>query len=147
MGCYARLQGIFLTQRSNPGLLHCRRILYQLSHQESPNLPGDLHNYPYYLLFSFFRNLHTVFHTPIYIPNISVLGISQVAQWLKKKKNPAANAGDERNVGLISGSGRSPGEGNDNPLQYSCLENPVDRRVWQGTVHRDAKSRDRKSVV
>ena len=57
MGCYARLQGIFLTQGSNPGLLHCRRVLYQLSHQESPNLPGDLHNYPYYLLFSFLKYL------------------------------------------------------------------------------------------
>ena len=55
-------------------------------------------------------------------------------------KKPAANAGDERNVGLIAGSGRSSGEGNDNPLQYYCLENPVDRRVWQATVHRDAKS-------
>ena len=56
-------------------------------------------------------------------------------------KNLPANKEDTRNVGLISGSGRSPGEGNDNPLQYSCLENPVDRRVWQATVHRDAKSR------
>ena len=42
-------------------------------------------------------------------------------------KNPAANAGDIRDTGFISGSGRSPREGNGNPLQYSCLENPVDR--------------------
>ena len=42
-------------------------------------------------------------------------------------KEPACNAGDP---GLISGSGRSPGEGNGNPLQYSCLKNPVDRRAW-----------------
>ena len=42
------------------------------------------------------------------------------------------SAGDQ---GFISGSGRSPGEGNGNPLQYSCLENPVDRGAWQATVH------------
>ena len=40
-----------------------------------------------------------------------------------------------RDTGSISGSGRSPAEGNDNPLQYSCLGNPVDRGVWQATVH------------
>ena len=42
-------------------------------------------------------------------------------------KNPPANAEDIRNVGLIPGLGRSPGRGNDNPLQYSCLENPMER--------------------
>ena len=56
-------------------------------------------------------------------------------------KNPPDNAGDERDTGLIPGSGRSPGKGHGNPLQYSCLENPVDRRAWQGTVHRVTKSR------
>ena len=40
-----------------------------------------------------------------------------------------------RDLGLIPGSGRSPGEGNNNPLQYSCLENPVDRGAWWATVH------------
>ena len=44
-------------------------------------------------------------------------------------KNPLANAGDVRGEGEISGSGRSPGGGNDNPLQYSCQENPMERRV------------------
>ena len=47
-------------------------------------------------------------------------------------KNPPANVGD---VGLIPGLGRSPGEGNGNPLQYSCLENPMNRGAWQATVH------------
>ena len=51
-------------------------------------------------------------------------------------KNPSANAGDKRDSGLIPGSGRSPGEGNGYPLQYSCLENPMDREAWQTTVHR-----------
>ena len=45
-------------------------------------------------------------------------------------KNPPANAGDARVAGSISGSGRSPGTGNGNPLQYSCLENPMDRGAW-----------------
>ena len=52
-------------------------------------------------------------------------------------KNPLANAGD---TGSISGSGRSPGEGHGNPLQYSCLENPMDRGAWWATFHRVAKS-------
>ena len=48
-------------------------------------------------------------------------------------KNPLINAGDAREVGLISGSERSPGGGNGNPLQYSCLKSPKDRGAWQGT--------------
>ena len=55
-------------------------------------------------------------------------------------KNLPANAGDIRDVGSVPGSGRSPGEGNGNPLQCSCLENPMDRGVWWATVHRVAKS-------
>ena len=55
-------------------------------------------------------------------------------------KNLPANAGDGRDMGLISGSGRSPGEGNGNPPQYSCLENPMDRGAWWAIVHRVAKS-------
>ena len=55
-------------------------------------------------------------------------------------KNPAANAGDIRDAGLIPGLGRSPGGGCGNPLQYSCLENPTDRGAWLATVHRVAKS-------
>ena len=55
-------------------------------------------------------------------------------------KNMTANAADSRDVGSISGSGRSPGEGNGNPLQYSCLGNPTDRGAWQATVLQVAKS-------
>ena len=54
--------------------------------------------------------------------------------------NPPANAGDVRDMGLIPGSGRSGGSGHGNPLQYSCLENPMDRSVWWDTVHSIAKS-------
>ena len=56
-------------------------------------------------------------------------------------KNPPANTGDSRTMGLIPGSGRSPGKGHGNPLQDSCLENPIDGGAWQVTVHGVAKSR------
>ena len=55
-------------------------------------------------------------------------------------KNPPDNAGDERDMGSIPGSGRSPGEGNGNPLQYSCLGKPMDRGAWLATVHGVGKS-------
>ena len=54
-------------------------------------------------------------------------------------KNPPANTGY---VGSIPGSGRSPGEGNSNPLQYSCLGNPTDRGAWQATVYGVSKDLD-----
>ena len=55
-------------------------------------------------------------------------------------KNPPAYAGD---LGSIPGSGRSPGEGNGNPLQYSCLGNPMDKGVWWASVHGFATESDR----
>ena len=64
---------------------------------------------------------------------------------IRKKKNPSANAGDVRDAGLIPRLGRSPGEGNGNSLQYSCLENPMDGEAWQATVLGAAKSRTRLS--
>ena len=54
-------------------------------------------------------------------------------------KNPPANAGD---AGLIPGLGRSPGGGNGSPLQYSYLENPMDRGAWRATVHEDEEQSD-----
>ena len=55
-------------------------------------------------------------------------------------KNPPANAGDIRDTGLIPGLGRSPGGGHGNPLQYSCLENPMDRGAWWATFQGATKS-------
>ena len=55
-------------------------------------------------------------------------------------KKLLANAGDIRNMGLIPRLGRFPGRGRGNPLQNSCLENPMDRGVWQATVHEAVKS-------
>ena len=60
-------------------------------------------------------------------------------------KSPPANAGDLKGAGLISGLGRSPGEGNGNPLQYSCLENSMVRGTWWATVLGVSKSRRRLS--
>ena len=56
-------------------------------------------------------------------------------------KNPSTNAGEARDLGSIPGSGRFPGGGHANPLQYSCLENSMDRGAWQATVHRVTQSR------
>ena len=55
-------------------------------------------------------------------------------------KNLPVGAGDARDVGLIPGSGRYPGVGNGNPLQYSCLDNSMDRGAWQAIVHGVAES-------
>ena len=61
-----------------------------------------------------------------------IIGASQEALVVN---NAPANAGDLTDAGSIPGSGRCPGEGNGNPLQYSCLENPMDRGAWRATVH------------
>ena len=84
--------------------------------------------------FSFFitpYQLTRIYILPYFSP-WSVLGGSVV-------KNPPANTGD---TGSIPGSGRSSGEGNGNPLQYSCLENPMDRGAWPATVRGVAKESD-----
>ena len=65
-------------------------------------------------------------------------GINQyckLSQVVLAVKNPSANAGDSRDVGSIPGSGRSSGEGNGNPLQCSCLENPRDGGAWWAAVY------------
>ena len=60
-------------------------------------------------------------------------------------KNPPANVGDTRDVDSIPGLGKSPGVGSGNPLQYSCLQNSMDREAWQATAHGVAKSQTRLS--
>ena len=55
-------------------------------------------------------------------------------------KNPPANVEDTRDTGSIPGLGRSPERGNSNPLQYSCLDNPMDRGAWQEMVHIGSQS-------
>ena len=73
-------------------------------------------------------------------PNVMIILVSQLALVVK---NLTANAGDTRDTGSIRGSGRYPGGGHSNPLQYSCLENPVDRGAWRATVLRDTQSQTR----
>ena len=65
---------------------------------------------------------------------------SRVALVVRNLPANAGDAGDTEGVGSVPGSGRCPGGGHDNPLQYSCLENSMDRGGWQATVHRVAKS-------
>ena len=57
-------------------------------------------------------------------------------------KNSTANTGDRRDVGSVSGLGRSPGVGNGNQVQYCCLENPMDRKAWWAAVHGIANESD-----
>ena len=82
---------------------------------------------------------HTHTHTHLYTSMHIHTWTSLVAQTVKRL---AYNAGD---LGSIPGSGRSSGEGNGTPLQYSCLENPMERGAWWATVHGIAKSRTRLS--
>ena len=64
----------------------------------------------------------------------------ETSQVMRVVKDPHANVGDIRDVGSIPGLGRSPGEGNGNPSQYSCLKNPMERGAWWATVHSVSKS-------
>ena len=82
-----------------------------------------------YILCNIWSSNHGI-HLCRFIYRMGFLGGSVV-------KNPPANAG---NASLIPGLGRSPGEGNGNPFQYSCLENPMDREAWRVTVHGVTKS-------
>ena len=65
--------------------------------------------------------------------------ISRASQVVLVIKNQSANAGDASDADSIPGSGRFPGGGHGNPLQYSCLENPLDRGAWWATVYRVTK--------
>ena len=107
--CHFLLQGIFPTQGSNPGLPHCRQTLYRLSHQGSP------------------------IRTKVKLKLRLLVGR---LPYSSDGKESACNAGDFGGVGSIPGLQRSPGGVNGNPLQYFCLENPMDRGAWQATVHR-----------
>ena len=72
---------------------------------------------------------------------LNLTGTSGASQVALVVKNLPFNAGDIRDVGSIPGPGRSPGGGHGNSLQYSCLENPMDRGAWRAIVHGVANSR------
>ena len=67
------------------------------------------------------------------MPLLSILEEFESSQVALVVKNPPANAGDSKDLSSIPGSGRSPGEGDENPLQYSYLENPMDRGAWRAS--------------
>ena len=75
------------------------------------------------------------------------MAISRASQVALVVKNLPANAGDIRDAGSILESGRSPGGGHGNPLQYSCLENPMDGGAWQAMVHRITESQTRLKLL
>ena len=125
VGSLSFLQGIFPTQGSNPGLLHCRQIIYQLSHKGSPRILEWV-AYPFSSRSSQPRNW----------TRVSCIAGGFFTN-CPDSKELVCNAGDP---GLIPGLGRSFGEGNGNPLQYSCLANSMERGAWQATVHAVPKS-------
>ena len=91
---------------------------------------------------SYIIYMHTHTHTHTHRASLVAQTVKNLPAKKKKKKESACNEGD---LGSIPGSGRSPGEGNGNPLQYSCLENPMDREAWWATIHGVTKSRTRLS--
>ena len=100
---------------------------------------SSFHSFHFILLFrSYFHHFIFQFTDLFFCFRYSVIGFPGGSE----VKASACNAGD---LGSNPGSGRSPGEGNGNPLQYSCLENPMDSRAWWATVHGVAKSRTRLS--
>ena len=131
MGSRSLLQGIFPTEGSNPRLPLCRWILYQLNFQGSPQgLQCRRSRFDSWSgRFPWRRDR---LRTPV---SLGFPGGSD-------SKESACNVG---NLGSIPGLGRSPGEGNGYPLQYTGLENSMDRRAWQSTVHGVAKSQTRLS--
>ena len=115
VGSLSHLQGIFPIQGSNPDLPHCKWILYQLSYQ---GIPTD------------------VFHPKTFMDLLNWLKCGSMVKCL-----PAVT-GDTGAIGSVPGSGRSPWGRNGNPLQYSCLENPIHRRAWRATIHGVTKESD-----
>ena len=90
--------------------------------------------------------------TALFCKLLSLLALSQISLnsipllWRPSSKESAGNAGGAGDMGSIPGSGRSPGEGNGYPLQYSCLGNPMDRGAWWATVHGVTKSWTRLTI-
>ena len=128
VGSLSLLQQIFPAQELNQGLLHCRRILSQLSSQGSPKLLLIQYKY-FYNLFSdiVLRVIHFDTYSScsfIFAGFIVFIWGSLVVQIVKNP--PVVQYSDWICPGSVPGSGKSPGEGNGNPLQHSCTGSPVD---------------------
>ena len=132
VGSLSLLQGIFSTQRLNPGLLHCRQTLYQLRHQGSPRILEWV-AYPFSGGPSQPRNQ----------TRASCVAGGFFTNWaIREAPNGKETALNARDLGFTPGSrsGRSLGEGNGNPLPYSCLESCINRGAWWPIVHGIGKS-------
>ena len=156
--CYTSAEEAWLMLGS-PGLLSSSRMLIsnwewvsflEISKVQKSSIPsvplprpqmelGELHIH----LKKFQRWLWYAFPVKYFFEMVSILWKSTVT-WASQVglvvKNPSANVEDIRDAGSVPGLGRSLGEGHGNPLQYSCLENPMDRGAWRVTIPRVAKS-------
>ena len=102
-------------------------------HHQSPTVRRGVAFHPAVIRISSKKMVYKKLHTLAV-----VFGLPRWRQWVQ---NPPANAGDlTGDPGSLPGSGRCPGEGNGNPLQYSYLENPIDRGAWWATAHSVAQS-------
>ena len=136
MGCHSLLQGIFPTQGSNPGLLHLLHWQADSFSLATPGKPQHIVGSDPLTISAFLpQHLSVTYHFSSGIPITCMLGYLRSSWVAQLIKNLPANAGDARDPDLIPGLGRCPGEGNGNPLQYSCLGNPMDRGAWWATVH------------
>ena len=153
------LQGIFLTQRSNLGLPYCRSpICFTIwATREAPKGDRQASNDFEAVLFNPNSSILRLFGDCAWLLPLSVSNRAYMVgqnlttkeelmvihlpnHWFPSGSDGKASACNVGNLGSIPGSGRSPGEGNGNPLQYSCLENSMDGGAWWATVHGVAKS-------
>ena len=124
VSCHSLLQGIFPTKGSNPGLLHCRQSLVYYS--------------PLNFLFLSIKEFS--------LPLLEGTCVAHHDCWRGSVRRLLYSSDGKESpcnadLGSIPGSRRFPGEGNGNPLQYSCLENLMDREAWWATFHGVTKSR------
>ena len=143
VGCQILCQRIFPIQGSNPGLLHCWRILYHLSHQGSHYTKKEQFIYlsSYFGLWGcsyfFFSIVNSVENHSYTSSFMQIYKVFMNFPGGSDGKESVCNVGDQ---GLIHGLGKFPGEGNSNPLQYSCLANPMYGGGSWVTVHGITKS-------
>ena len=119
--------------------IYCQ-IFLSLEGKDSVPVGGQRESYGRYCWLKYFSNSWPWPTSSILLTSLSILELHRASQVVLVVKNPHANAGDIKDAVLIPGSGRSPVEGHDNSLHYSCLENPMDRGAWRAIVHRVAKS-------
>ena len=133
VGCQTLLQGIFQPRDQTQFSWNASRFFINWATREAhlyTHTHTHTHTHTYIYMYVYGSYIQAHIHTYIY----TYIGFPGGARVVK---NLSANA---RDTGLIPGSGRSSGEGNVNPLQYSCLENSMDRGAWKSIVHRVSKS-------